>query len=69
MNYSEMTPKQVGWLISDTYELQKLGVFVESRLNTLMELERKCVQQDERIKALEEYCPEFVLAGLPAVSE
>lgn len=69
MNYSEMTPRQIGWFISDTCDLEKLGVFVESRLNTLAELERKCVQQAERIKAMEEYCPEFVLAGLPANGE
>lgn len=45
MNYSEMTPKQLGWFISDNCELPKLGAFIEQKMEELRSLHAKCIQQ------------------------
>lgn len=44
MNYAEMTPAQIGWMISDTFQLPTLGAFVETRLRRLQSLERQVVE-------------------------
>ena len=45
MNYPEMTPKQLGWYISDHCELPKLGAFIEQKMEELLAMHAKCIQQ------------------------
>lgn len=69
MNYSEMTPKQLGWFISDNCELPKLGAFIEQKMEELASLRAKCDEQAEDIAVLEGYKRSFVMRLSESVND